>query len=80
VEKTPGHQGGLLCLTNFNGFAKMIDILGGVTIDVENVCINPQKIKPEARRTTLKAEMPWLMFVSGMMPWRYRKNRTQQNS
>lgn len=43
VEKLLGTNVDYYVLTNFNGFAKMVDILGGVTIDVEKRMYKPSE-------------------------------------
>jgi LCP family protein required for cell wall assembly len=65
VEKLLGTKVDYYVLTNFNGFAKMIDILGGVTIDVEKRMYKPSEdinLKPGEQHLNGRNALAYVRF------------------
>lgn len=65
VEKLLGTNVDYYVLTNFNGFAKMIDILGGVTIDVEKRMYKPSEdinLKPGVQHLDGSEALAYVRF------------------
>ena len=65
VEKLLGTKVDYYVLTNFNGFAKMVDILGGVTIDVEKRMYRPTEdinLKPGVQHLNGRNALAYVRF------------------
>lgn len=65
VEKLLDTKVDYYVLTNFNGFAKMVDILGGVTIDVEKRMYKPSEginLKPGVQHLDGKKALAYVRF------------------